>query len=100
MSYTFEDLWNDAETTMAPETQQCSLQEIIKELEAKLSIFNTVSQNTSMKEEDRLALKARVFGKIMIVLTKLTLKDNINVYSVLQTALKEVQLSIQENQFR
>lgn len=100
MGIHFENLWEEAETIMQDEVSISSSEELVKEAEGKLGIYNLINKNTSMLEVDKNRLKAHTFGKILLVLTQLSAKDNINVYAALKTALDEVKIELLEEKYK
>ena len=100
MVMSFSELWEEAETVMQDEVSVSSSEELVKEAEGKLRIYNLINRNSSMPEEDQRRLKSHTFGKIMLVLTQLSAKDNINVYAALKTALDETKIGLLESKYK
>lgn len=100
MTKHFEDLWEEAENVMKDEISISSSEELVKEAEAKFGIYNLINRNSILPEEDQKRLKSHTFGKILLVLTQLSAKDNINVYAALKTALDETKITQLEEKYK
>lgn len=95
----FENLWEDAEKTLSDETNISSQEELIKEIEAKLTVYNLLCK-ASMPEQDLFRLKTHTLGKIILAITQLSAKDNINVFAALKVSLDEAKISVLENKYK
>lgn len=81
----FEDLWEKCENS---HTQSLSdSPTIIDELILKLNLYKAIISKNDIPEEDFKKIKSHTLGEILFTLTNLSLKDNINVYEALLTAL-------------
>lgn len=96
----FENLWNAAEALMTTEATERSIASLIMELNAKFNLYNAIDSNDQLPQEECDKLKARLFGKLMLTLTQLSLKDNINVFEVMKQAYDEAQISQLEAKYR
>ncbi len=83
----FEDLWEKCESFHKEFSSQDQLESIIQELELKTSLYSMLS-NKALPEEEKNKIKIRTFGEMLLTLTNLSLKDNINVYEALSMALQ------------
>ncbi len=88
MSVHFEKLWEQAEEFQKDGSANASVQQIIEELMMKISLYKVIDAKTEIPEEDRQKVKSRTLGEILLTLTALSLKDNINVYESLNMALQ------------
>lgn len=96
----FEDLWNAAEALITTEAMERSVASLIMELNAKFNLYSAIDVNDQVPQEECDKLKARLFGKFMLTLTQLSLKDNINVFEVMKQAYDEAQISQLEAKYR
>jgi hypothetical protein len=88
MAAHFEKLWEQAEEFQKDGSASTSVQQIIEELVMKISLYKAIDSKTEIPEEDRRKVKSRTLGEILLTLTALSLKDNINVYESLNMALQ------------
>lgn len=84
----FEKLWEQAEEFQKEGSANSNVQQIIEELMMKISLYKAIDSKTELPEEDRQKVKSRTLGEILLTLTSLSLKDNINVYESLNMALQ------------
>lgn len=87
MKMHFEDLWEKCEYFHKEFSSQDQTASILQELDLKINLYNLLD-NKQIPEEEKNKIKNRTFGEILLTLTNLSLKDNINVYSALYTALQ------------
>jgi hypothetical protein len=83
----FENLWEACEQHHQ-ETSDTSVLMLINELVMKSNLYNAVEQRTELSAEDKQSSKSRIMGEILLALTHLSLKDNINVFDALNIALQ------------
>ncbi len=80
----FEELWTKAE--MFSSSQEDDVPAIVHEIELKVSLYGKmISQD--LPPGELLLLKKRVMGEILYSLTKLSAKENLDVFSALHGAL-------------
>lgn len=79
----FEDLWEQCEK-LHQESNSTDVSIIIDELLMKLKLYKMLDDK--IKTEDQLLAKSRLLGEILLTITKISLKDNINVFDALATA--------------
>lgn len=84
----FETLWEQCEKFQKEVTANSTVQQSIEELVMKVSLYKAIDSKTDIPEEDRQKVKSRTLGEILLTLTALSLKDNINVYDALNIALQ------------
>ncbi len=87
MSKHFENLWEAAEKYYEESSSSTAASSILDELVLKISLYKSISENASFPEDQKNKIKLHTFGEIIMTLTQLSLKDNINSYAALQTAL-------------
>lgn len=82
----FENLWEDAEKCYLETNNSTSPDSILDELSYKITFYKSVHQG-NITEEEKQKIKSHLFGEILMTLTQLSLKDNINSYKALQSAI-------------
>lgn len=89
MTMTFNELWEKCEKFHESENDtNTSVSNLIDELMMKLNLYKAIDLKPEIPEIDRQKIKSRTMGEILLTLTQLSLKDNINVYESLNTALQ------------
>lgn len=84
----FERLWVQCEELQKDAAEHTEVKTIIDEMMMKLGLYKTVdAQISHITEEERPKVKSRALGEILLTLTCLSMKDNINVFEALATAL-------------
>jgi hypothetical protein len=96
----FEDLWNEAESLLKDETSKKSVLSIVQELTAKISLYSALDNNNQIGTEEKKKLKFHLFGKIMMVLTSLSLKDDVNTFSALQNEIENAKIEWLAEKYR
>jgi hypothetical protein len=81
----FEDLWEKCENLFSDTISADSTSDIIKELLVKINIYKTIHES-DYKSEDLHNIKLRTFGEILLTLTNLSLKEQINVFKALASS--------------
>lgn len=84
----FEDLWEKCEAFHKAESAQDVSSSLIDELMMKLNLYKVIDLKSEIPEEDRQKIKSRTMGEILLTITQISLKDNINVYEALKVALE------------
>lgn len=79
----FEELWEKCEQLFVEANSQDLTTSILDELSMKINLYKMIDGKTEVPEDERSAAKARTFGEILLTLTKLSLKDNVNVFEAL-----------------
>lgn len=96
----FEELWEESEKTLHDEISVSSSEELIAEIIGKLSVYSALDTNSLFAEDDKSRLKTHTLGKILLSLTKLSAKDNVNVFAALKTALDEAKINLFESKYK
>jgi len=84
----FEELWEKCETFHQEAAANETTASIVEELAYKITLYKALDSKAEIPEEDRQKAKSRLLGEIMLTLTKLSLKDNVNVFDALGVALQ------------
>lgn len=84
----FEELWEHCENLCKSSISDSSVSVLVDELMMKLKLYQILDAKTEMPEEERANAKSRTMGEILWAMTKLSLKDNINVFEALGSAFQ------------
>jgi hypothetical protein len=84
----FEDLWNQCENLHQEIVLNENSAQILEELILKINLYKALDQKQEIPETELQTIKSRTMGEILLTLTKLSLKDNLNVYEALSVALQ------------
>ena len=87
MAIHFEELWTKCEEFHTNIINDEQTSKILDELILKINLYKALNQKEILDQE-RETIKSRTMGEILLTLTKLSLKDNINVYEALSIALQ------------
>ena len=88
MSMHFENLWTKCENLHEGTIQGETSAQILDELILKIKLYQTIDQKKEIPETEQQIIKSRTIGEILLTLTKLSLKDNLNVYEALNIAMQ------------
>lgn len=83
----FEELWELCEK-LHQEADQGNSSSLIDELALKFNIYKVIDQRTDIPQEERQKIKSRTLGEILLTLTNISLKDNVDVFEALSSAYK------------
>ena len=83
----FEELWEKGENFFK-NNSDLGVQAIVDELMMKINLYKALDSRTEIPEEEKRKLQSRTMGEILLTLTHLSLKDNINTYEALSMALQ------------
>jgi len=84
----FEELWEKCENFYKEAGNDNLVESIVDELAYKLTLYKALESKTEIPDEERTKAKSRLMGEILLTLTNLSLKDNINVFDALGVALQ------------
>lgn len=84
----FEALWEKCENFFKDISPDTKAQAILEELAFKFSLYKAIDSKEDIPEDERKKVKSRVLGEILLTLTHLSLKDNVDVYEALAIALQ------------
>ena len=93
MTMHFEELWIKGEDFHKETCENESVADIINELTMKASLYSAIDQKSEISLEDKQMAKSRLLGEILLMLTNLSFKDNINVFEALYVALSQHSIS-------
>lgn len=84
MTRHFEQLWEEGEQLHNNDGSPTPT--ILDELLMKVNLYKIIDEKSEIPEEERKKIKSRTMGEILLTLTHLSLKDDINVFEALKTA--------------
>lgn len=84
----FENLWEKGEKLHQEASKNDTSSSIIEELLIKINLYKMIDQKQEIPLDEKEKLKSRTMGEILITLTNLSLKDNVNVFAALDEAIK------------
>jgi len=96
----FEQLWEDAEKINAEINDGTPVTALVEELIQKLGVYRILDQNDKVPADEKIKLKSHLFGKILVLLTNLSLKDNINVYASLNNSIEDLKIDLFESKYQ
>lgn len=82
----FEELWENCENLHKELGGNETVLSIIDELAMKINLYKLIDGKIEIPEDERQKIKSRTMGEILLTLTNLSLKDNINVFESLSIA--------------
>ena len=87
MPITFEELWVKCEDLQKEITAENSTSGILESIVMIINLYKTIDAK-EIPNVDQQQIKSCTMGEILLALTAISLKDNINVYEALNTALQ------------
>jgi len=84
----FEELWEQCENLHQEASGEIAVSMLLDELLLKINLYKAIDAKTDIPEEDRQKAKSRALGEILLTLTHISLKDNINVFEALGIAFQ------------
>jgi hypothetical protein len=88
MTIHFEELWEQCEQAHKNALANDAQSSIIDELIMKINLYKAIDSKTEIPEEERKKIKSLAMGEILLSLTHLSFRDNINVFKSLTVALQ------------
>lgn len=82
----FEELWEKCEKLHQACGANETVTDIIDELMMKINLYKVIDLKTEIPLEERQKIKSRTIGEILLTLTNLSFRDNINVFESLSVA--------------
>jgi hypothetical protein len=82
----FEELWEKCENLHKELGYNDNVLTIIDELAMKINLYKLIDGKIDVPEEERQKIKSRTMGEILLTLTNLSLRDNIDVFESLSIA--------------
>lgn len=82
----FEELWVKCEDLFKSTNDSNSVPSIMDELSMKINLYKLLDSKVDITPEERQKVKSRTMGEILLTLTQLSLKENIDVFECLSIA--------------
>lgn len=84
----FEELWEKCENWHKEANLGASSQSIIDELIMKINLYKVLADKKEIADNEYRTIKSRTLGEILLTLTNLSLKEDVNVFEALGVALQ------------
>jgi hypothetical protein len=89
MAMHFEELWEKCENFQKEASDHTTTQQMIDELSLKINLYKAIDAKAAeIPPEECQKVKSRLLGEILLVISCMSLKDNINVFEALSMALQ------------
>lgn len=82
----FEDLWEKCEQLHKQMDADVPVSSIMDELAMKINLYKVIDSKGEVSTDEMKKAKSRTLGEILLTLTHLSLKDDINVFEALSVA--------------
>jgi hypothetical protein len=82
----FEDLWVQCEKLHEESVKTDSISSLLDELAMKLNLYRIITDKPGEPSGELQKMKERAMGEVLLTLTKISIKENINVYEALSIA--------------
>lgn len=82
----FEQLWSVAEDSFKSELD-CDVNEILNKLSLSIRLYKNINDKSSSTQEIK-AIKAHLLGELLLEISHLSMKENIDVFNALMASLK------------
>ena len=86
MSQHFEELWTECENVYLAPSNCGALSGLLEELVLKVNLYRAIDQKIELPPSELQNMKSRTMGEILLTLTGISAKDNINVFEALSVA--------------
>lgn len=81
----FEELWEKSEKFY--KSNDDTIDNILNELILKIDLLKVIESKSELLKEEKEKAVSRLFGEILLSLTNLSLKENVDVFEALKSAL-------------
>jgi hypothetical protein len=82
----FEELWEKCEQIHQASKSEDTMAAMMDELAMKINLYKIIESKTEVPAADLAKAKSHTMGEILFTLTKLSLKENLNVFESLGLA--------------
>jgi hypothetical protein len=89
----FEELWVAAEKKFEDGIKQDFTNSIVDQVVVQMSLYKVIDSKTELSADDKKQAKNHIMGRILLALANLSIKDDIDVFAVLQGALQDKQIT-------
>ena len=86
MAIHFEELWEKCENLHKQIGGDIEVSSIMDELAMKVNLYKVIDSKEEIPVEEKKKAKSRTLGEILLTITHLSLKDDINVFDALNVA--------------
>ena len=87
----FEGLWEQAEQQLQRETNSLSVKDLTEQIITQMSAYRAIDES-AVPIEAKNKLKENWMGDILLTMTQLSYKDNINTFTALQMAVEKIKI--------
>jgi hypothetical protein len=84
----FEELWEKSEQFYQSNYSDDNSVEILNSISMKINLLQILLQKDNLSKDDMEKAKSQLFGEILLSLTALSSKENIDVFNALQQSLQ------------
>lgn len=84
----FEELWEQCENVQKDACADISASNIIEEIIIKLNLYKVLDDKAEIPPAELKKIRSRVLGEVLLTITGLSIKDNVDVYEALGMALQ------------
>lgn len=84
----FEELWEKCENFHKDANLGTSVQSVLDELIMKINLYKVIADKKEISDTEYQKIKSRTLGEILLTLTNLSLKEDLNVFEALGVALQ------------
>ena len=99
MSSHFEDLWEQCENFHKDNSGEAGVQNAIESLSLKINLYKALDSQKEISGDEMQKMKSRVLGEIILAITCLSYKDNINVFEALGLALQYRNIELMDKKY-
>jgi hypothetical protein len=97
----FEELWEQCEKFHEENSSDDTVVEIIDDLMLSVTLYKALHEKQQqIPEEDRKNVKSHLLGEILFKLTHLSLRDDVNVFSALETSLRDSKIELHRDMYK
>lgn len=84
----FEDLWTKCEELQKEALGARDMPSVAEELVMKINLYKAITEKTKIPAEELHKMRTRILGEILLTLTGLSIKDNVDVFEALAQAFQ------------
>lgn len=88
MAIHFEELWEKCENLQKEACAEVPASSIVEEIIIKLNLYKVLDAKTEIPPGEIAKIRSRVLGEVLLTMTSLSVKDNVDVYESLSSALQ------------
>lgn len=88
MAIHFEELWEKCENLQKESCMDVPASNIVEEIIIKLNLYKVLDAKAEIPAGELAKIRSRVLGEVLLTMTSLSIKDNVDVYEALSSALQ------------